>query len=144
MLQKSGYISLRRAAQQLGVHEQTLRSWERKGLIHLARLPKSGYRRVPVEEVQRIQAAMLSDNTLGGVRCAPPNGDAAVLTQAQSLAATVRAELADLGSTLMFDEFMQARRGADMVAIDTDVLVLAFAFQPDATTAHALFGWADS
>ncbi len=111
MFQKSGYISLKRAAQQLGVHEQTLRSWERKGLIHLARLPKSGYRRVPVEEVQRIQAAMLSDNTLVGVRRAPPNGDAAALTQAQALAATVRAELADLASTLMFDEFMQARRG---------------------------------
>ncbi len=111
MSQPSNYLTLKRAAQQLGVHEQTLRSWERKGLIQLARLPKSGYRRVPVAEVQRIQAAMLADNMPAGVRLTPPNCDDAALAQAQALAATVRAELAELAANITLDEFMQTSRG---------------------------------
>ena len=111
MPQPANYITLKQAAQQLGVHEQTLRSWERQGLIHLARLPKSGYRRVPVEEVQRIQSAMHSSQMAVGVRMEPPRHDAAALAQAQSLTTTVRAELVDLASALTFDEFMQTRRG---------------------------------
>jgi DNA-binding transcriptional MerR regulator len=111
MPQLTNYITLKQAAQQLGVHEQTLRSWERQGLIHLARLPKSGYRRVPVEEVQRVQTAMHSSQPVVGVRMEPPQRDATALAQAQSLATTVRAELVDLAPTLTFDEFMQTRRG---------------------------------
>lgn len=111
MPQPSNYLTLKQAAQQLGVHEQTLRSWERKGLIHLARLPKSGYRRVPVEEVQRLQAVMHTGQTSAEVRMEPPQSDAAALSQAEALATAVRAELVDLAPTLTFDEFIQTRRG---------------------------------
>ncbi len=110
MPQPSNYLTLKQAAQQLGVHEQTLRSWERQGLIHLARLPKSGYRRVPVEEVQRIQTTMRAGQS-AGVRMELPQRDAAALAHAEALATTVRAELVDLAPTLTFDEFMQTRRG---------------------------------
>ena len=111
MPQPSNYLTLKPAAQQLGVHEQTLRSWERQGLIHLARLPKSGYRRVPVDEVQRIQTVMRTGQTPADVRMEPPRRDAAALTQAAALATAVRAELVDLSPPLTFDEFMQTRRG---------------------------------
>jgi hypothetical protein len=66
------YLTLKRAAQMLGVHEQTLRSWERKGLIRIARLPQSGYRRVSAEEVKRLQGIMLAGGEPAGVRLAPP------------------------------------------------------------------------
>ena len=49
------YVTLKRAAQALGVHEQTLRSWEKRGLISMVRLPGSGYRRVPVKEIERLE-----------------------------------------------------------------------------------------
>ncbi|MFN8486200.1 MAG: MerR family DNA-binding transcriptional regulator [Caldilineaceae bacterium] len=105
------YLTLKRAAQILGVHEQTLRSWERKGLMRMAHLPKSGYRRVPMEEVERLQATMLADAEPTGVRLALPNRDEAALTQAFELAAAVRTELAACDSMPTFDEFMAARRG---------------------------------
>ena len=111
MPKQSPYLTLKQAAQQLGVHEQTLRAWERQGLIHLARLPKSGYRRVPVDEVQRIQHTMYSDRTTVGVRLEPPRRDPALLAQAEQLAILVRAECADLRLDWTFDELMQARRG---------------------------------
>jgi hypothetical protein len=110
MPQPTNYVTLKQAAQQLGVHEQTLRSWERQGVIHLARLPKSGYRRVPVEEVQRLQGVMRTEQP-AGVRMAPPQRDTAAVAQAHSLATTVRFELADLVSAQTFDELMQERRG---------------------------------
>jgi len=105
------YLTLKRAAQVLGVHEQTLRSWEQQGLIRMARLPKSGYRRVPVDEVQRLQAVMLTDNPSNSVRIVPPRQDADAVAEAQALAALVRAELATLESSTTFDEFLQTRRG---------------------------------
>ena len=97
---ESSYLTLKRAAQVLGVHEQTLRSWERKGLIRMAHLPKSGYRRVPVEEVERLRDVMLVGAEPTGVRFVAPNRDEAALT-----------ELAGYDSTSTFDEFMAARRG---------------------------------
>lgn len=96
MIKQSTYLTLKRAAQVLGVHEQTLRSWERRGLIRLARLPQSGYRRVPVEEVARVQAAMLAGKELSGVRLVPPRLDPEALAQAQ--AAAVHTELAEVES----------------------------------------------
>ncbi|RIK35441.1 MAG: hypothetical protein DCC55_30305 [Chloroflexi bacterium] len=111
MTQQSAYLTLKRAAQALGVHEQTLRSWERRGLIRLARLPHSGYRRVPVEEVARIQAAMLAGVEPSGIRLVPPRLDPNALAQAAAEATAVRTELAEVESTIIFDEFMQARRG---------------------------------
>jgi DNA-binding transcriptional MerR regulator len=111
MASSTGYLTLKRAAQMLGVHEQTLRSWEHQGLIRLARLPKSGYRRVPVDEVQRLQAVMLAGNRPSEVKLSPPPRDAATLALAHTLAATVRAELATLETETTFDQFLQTRRG---------------------------------
>src|SRR5262245_15019379 len=107
----TNYLTLKRAAQQLGVHEQTLRSWERKGLIRMARLPKSGYRRVPVEEVKRLQAVMTTSSASLAVRLDPPRQDYEALRQAYTLADAVRAELAAVESTVTFDEYIQTRRG---------------------------------
>ena len=52
------YLTLKEASQQLGVHPNTLRNWERRGVIHLARLPGSRYRPVPPAEVERLAAEM--------------------------------------------------------------------------------------
>ena len=111
MAHSSNYFTLKRAAQELGVHEQTLRSWERKGLIRMARLPQSGYRRVPAEEVKRLQGTMLSGGEPTGVRLQPPRRDAAALAEAQALANAVRAELSEVESTPTFAELMHMRRG---------------------------------
>jgi hypothetical protein len=111
MPQTANYLTLKRAAQVLGVHEQTLRSWERRGLIRLARLPQSGYRRVPVEEVARLQAAMLAGREPSGVRLVPPRLDPEALAEGATTATAVRTELAKIESTVTFDEFTQARRG---------------------------------
>jgi len=48
---KANYLTLKEAAERLGVHPNTLRNWKRRGVIRLARLPGSCYRRVPVYEV---------------------------------------------------------------------------------------------
>jgi excisionase family DNA binding protein len=105
------YLTLKHAARRLGVHEQTLRSWEKRGLIQLVRLPGSGYRRVPVKEVERLQDEMASPQPGSDVRIVPPHRDPESLAKAQVLADTVRAELADLESTTTLDEFMTSRRG---------------------------------
>ena len=105
------YITLKRAAQKLGVHEQTLRSWERRGLIRLVRLPGSGYRRVPIGEVERLQEEMATPPPRDGVRLVPPHRDPASRAEALVLDEAVRAELADLESTTTLDEYMATRRG---------------------------------
>ncbi len=111
MLQTSGYFTLKRAAQVLGVHEQTLRAWERKGLIQLAHLPQSGYRRVPVSEVERLQTAMLANREPPTVRLQPPRTDTAAVAQAEGLATLVRGEMVGLEEKMLFDEFMKRQRG---------------------------------
>lgn len=50
-------LSINEAANQLGVSDQTLRAWERKGLIKPIRLP-SGYRRYTQEEINRLKRSM--------------------------------------------------------------------------------------
>jgi transposase-like protein len=113
MAKSTDYMTLKRAARELGVHEQTLRSWEKRGLIRLARLPGSGYRRVPVEEVKRIQDDMASPQPLPPVRLSPPQGDAASRARAQALAEAVCRDLASLEATTTYDEFMASRRGRE-------------------------------
>ena len=108
---RTAYLTLKRAAQQLGVHEQTLRSWERRGLIRMARLPQSGYRRVPQDEVVRLQKAMVAPKTRERVRVEAPAQDAASLAEAKRLAELVRTELVRWENDTSFDELMQARRG---------------------------------
>ena len=51
------YLSMRDAARALGVHPNTVRNWANAGIIRVVRLPGSGYRRVPVTEVQRLLAS---------------------------------------------------------------------------------------
>lgn len=52
-------LSVRETAQRLGVHENTVRNWEKRGLIRAMRLPGSGFRRFEVEEVERLRKEML-------------------------------------------------------------------------------------
>ncbi len=104
------HVSLKRAAQALGVHEQTLRSWEKRGLIRMVRLPGSNYRRVPVAELERLTLAM--QNAAAPLPLlVPPDCSPAAVQQAQELAESVCAELADWEETTTFDELMAERRG---------------------------------
>lgn len=107
------YLTLKKAAQQLGVHEQTLRSWERRGLIRMARLPQSGYHCLlqPADEVRRLQKAMMADKTSARLRIEAPSQSAEALAEGRRLAGLVRSELVLLENAMTFDELMQARRG---------------------------------
>jgi DNA-binding transcriptional MerR regulator len=111
VLAESSHLTLKNAARMLGVHEQTLRSWERKGLIQMARLPGSQYRRVPVQEVRRLQNILAAGTSRQGVRLEFPRRDAQSRALAAEEAEVVRAELADLDKDRTFDEVMQMRRG---------------------------------
>jgi len=51
-------LTVKEAARELGVHEQTIRSWARKGILKALRLPGSGHRRFAVDEVQRAKRLM--------------------------------------------------------------------------------------
>lgn len=53
-------LNVRETAARLGVHENTIRNWEQKGLLHAVRLPGSGYRRFDAVEVTRLHDEMLS------------------------------------------------------------------------------------
>ena len=111
MAETTTHLTLKRAAKRLGVHEQTLRSWEKRGLIRLVRLPGSGYRRVPVAEIERLQMAMQAGPLVNGVRVVPPRQDADSLIKAQALAKAVQDELANLETAGNLDEFMAEGRG---------------------------------
>jgi excisionase family DNA binding protein len=52
-------MQVRQAAQALGVHENTIRRWEERGLLRAVRLP-SGVRRFRPEEVERVREQMFS------------------------------------------------------------------------------------
>lgn len=46
-------ISIRKAAEELDVHENTIRNWIDRGYLRAYRLP-SGHRRLPKDEVNRL------------------------------------------------------------------------------------------
>jgi len=52
-------MQVRQAAQALGVHENTIRRWEERGLLQAVRLP-SGVRRFRPEDVERVREQMFS------------------------------------------------------------------------------------
>ena len=52
-------MQVRQAAQTLGVHENTIRRWEERGLLHAVRLP-SGVRRFRPEDVEKVREQMFS------------------------------------------------------------------------------------
>lgn len=52
-------FNVRRTAEELGVHENTVRNWEKSGLLRGIKLPGSGFRRFPREEVERMRRELL-------------------------------------------------------------------------------------
>jgi excisionase family DNA binding protein len=52
-------MQVRQTARALGVHENTIRRWEERGLLHAVRLP-SGVRRFRTEDVQAMREQMFS------------------------------------------------------------------------------------
>jgi excisionase family DNA binding protein len=53
-------LNVRETARRLGVHENTVRNWEKRGLLRAIRLPGSGYRRFRFEDVERLRQEMLT------------------------------------------------------------------------------------
>ncbi|HEV7806748.1 MAG TPA: helix-turn-helix domain-containing protein [Solirubrobacteraceae bacterium] len=53
-------LNVRRTAEVLGVHENTIRNWEKSGLLRGVKLPGSGFRRFPREEVERMRSELMS------------------------------------------------------------------------------------
>jgi len=51
-------LNVRETADRLGVHENTIRNWQTKGLLRAIRLPGSNFRRFPREEVERMHREM--------------------------------------------------------------------------------------
>lgn len=51
-------LNVRETARALGVHENTIRNWERQGLLRALRLPGSGFRRFALQDVERLRAEM--------------------------------------------------------------------------------------
>ncbi len=49
--QCASWLTVRAAARVLGVHENTIRNWEKRGILRALRLPGSGFRRFPRGEV---------------------------------------------------------------------------------------------
>jgi excisionase family DNA binding protein len=52
-------MQVRQAARALGVHENTIRRWEGRGLLRAVRLP-SGVRRFRAEDIEAVRAQMFS------------------------------------------------------------------------------------
>lgn len=49
------FLNVRETAQLLGVHENTVRNWEARGLLRAVRLPGSGFRRFSSGDVERLR-----------------------------------------------------------------------------------------
>jgi excisionase family DNA binding protein len=111
---KGRYLGVREAAKELGVHEQTVRAWERGGIIQAIRLPGSNYRRIPVEEVRRIQEEMrVSMNKRLEQRVKMERPSASVSTKAAARASLekIKSYLRSLDMKGSVDEVMTEIRG---------------------------------
>jgi len=53
-------LNVRDTARALGVHENTVRNWESRGLLRAVHLPGSGFRRFAVEDVERMRTEMFA------------------------------------------------------------------------------------
>lgn len=51
-------MTVRATAEALGVHENTIRRWEERGILRALHLPGSGFRRFPEEEVLAVAKQM--------------------------------------------------------------------------------------
>jgi excisionase family DNA binding protein len=134
---KANYLTLKEAAEQLGVHPNTLRNWERRGVIRLERLPGSRYRRVPVYEVQRVERELTQPAPPVGEQAfspddwhvriggpagrwtrsgdvlvfLPPPEDPELLARAEKMALEIQAELAKVEPQGTLEEAMRELRG---------------------------------
>jgi excisionase family DNA binding protein len=75
---RPAHVTVRRAAELIGVHENTLRKWTARGIIAAVHLPGSNIRRIPESEIERVRAEMwrgvpLSDDP-GVARSDVPRG----------------------------------------------------------------------
>ncbi len=61
-------LNVRETARRLGVHENTIRNWEQRGLLRAMRLPGSGYRRFGAEQVDQLREEMLTQLALAETR----------------------------------------------------------------------------
>lgn len=52
------FLNVRDTARALGVHENTVRNWESRGLLRAVHLPGSGFRRFAIEDVESLRAEM--------------------------------------------------------------------------------------
>lgn len=52
------FMNVRETAERLGVHENTVRNWEARGILRGIKLPGSGFRRFPRGEVERMRREM--------------------------------------------------------------------------------------
>jgi excisionase family DNA binding protein len=77
------FLNVRETAKELGVHENTVRNYEKKGTLKAVRLPGSGFRRFLKEDVDRMRQEMWSqfapDTELPSERRKPSKRD--VLTE---------------------------------------------------------------
>lgn len=53
-------LNVRDTARALGVHENTVRNWESRGLLRAVHLPRRGFRRFGVEDVERMRAELFA------------------------------------------------------------------------------------
>jgi Helix-turn-helix domain len=51
-------LNVRDTARALGVHENTVRNWEARGILRAVHLPGSGFRRFATQDVERLRAEM--------------------------------------------------------------------------------------
>lgn len=54
------FLNVRQAAQELDVHENTVRNLEKRGQLKAIRLPGSGFRRFRKQDIERMRAEMWS------------------------------------------------------------------------------------
>lgn len=113
MTKEQALVSLKEAARALSVHEQTIRNWERRGIIRLVRLPGSRYRRVPVSEIVRLQARLWEKEPHShyGVLLDAPSGDASLVAQGQAMAENIQSTFKSLELPITLDELMRSLRG---------------------------------
>lgn len=68
-------LGTRAAANQLGIHENTLRRWEDRGIVRAVRLPGSSFRRYRPEDISRLSVEMFRalEHPVGADEVAPAN-----------------------------------------------------------------------
>jgi excisionase family DNA binding protein len=57
LMSSTAHIPIRSAAKRLGVHENTIRNWIDKGILHAIKLP-TGTRRLALTEVEQLEREM--------------------------------------------------------------------------------------